>query len=1287
MQKALEAFRLPPDLVSEQGYPRKLKEVFRDSTDLGATANLTESIKEALDQSRTLIVICSERVKTSKWVTAEIEYFQSRGRRQHILPVVIEGVPEEVYPELLISAENNGPLRVGQQDYPLGADLRAQKGASPRKLLRNATVALAAGILQCDYNQLAQRSAVRAAQIRSRLITGAVAIAGVLVSALFYAGYQNIRAEQATTISRANLAQAHFGRGFEAESSRRHTAAKVQFAQALATFETEGSRKKLLDNWFVAKQLWAIDLSSKPAKGSAAAAGSAVITFDRNGRLHAGTADGELKSFSPDGEWLSTVKLPAAVTSLAANPIATVLAVGMSDGTLIILDPQSGERYFTTQFVAPVSALAFNSSGTALTVGPGTGGLRVIDPVNGQLIFRSPGGHHDVPVSSASFEPNGSELIWSMSRSLYRGDIGGAHQAAAWPMQRVTAQDDAISATAWSSGQDPLLAFAGYDGPIQLLRRNAEVNDAQSPILSFSTRRLPVLRELPGHNGNAVSSLAFLPDGVTLVSAGFDGEVRVWNTHTGQLKTVIPAHTGAVTDIALTEDGEYFASVGVDNILKYWRLGSELAWSLSDSSTSTEILNSEVAPGTFDIDEIAIASDDSILFGQRNSTIRRWTNDIAGSSAMVRDSVTRDRYATWFIDATGSRLGVVSRDFGTDLEILGHSAGIVIYDLPGFSSSVNIPVDNISVASWLGKQQVVTGLRSGQVVVRGLSEHNPEIRQLGSRSVPVLAVDATPSGSHVAALWSDGHFTVWEAPDLREVLTQQLTTNPVSQLSISDDGKRLLLTSHGAIGQVSLWGLAEAESIATLSVWARSSAFSRDSQWLAIGSDTGGEVTIYNANTGAEIAVVGIAARRVRALVFNSAGTTLYAAGDNGTLFSIDLNALNDIRSRSADSLLVSAVEESGLTLDGLSHKVSMPLPRRNTSVPTTIDLADLTEFQQFHAQASTAIRRLQSDEHNPGVPDKQQIAAFQKLLEQSDAGQFPAADPAQLALTRSALFVQLGNGLSDQSDTDGALNAYREAMLEAESVFQLRPDQGWPGLWQAFDHHAAELRNNGKNVEAFEVTSRRMAVHRALLQIDSPTAPGYVQLWQQFILAVRSLPDNLRDVRGLALAAEQIDFLRKKIDPAEPKPDTELLQGVAMFCEAAASLALRVERFPVAKANFQYAEQYRASVVRYLAGKQSEEQFSARADWADTLGKLAITAYREVIHQYENPVDQSLSAQKTARQIEYANAVADRASAQWDLIGGSENLDRRLQGFHQEFHQVIPLLRAEIQRLQFENE
>lgn len=152
----LEHFKLPKFADKSAIEKTRIERVFRDKDELPVSDNLSESIREALEKSRYLIVICSKNTPESKWVEREIELFSQMHGRDKILAVLIEGEPEEAFPYALCHETDPVTGEVKEVE-PLAADVRASSKRQQINALKGELLRLVAPILSCKYDDLKQR--------------------------------------------------------------------------------------------------------------------------------------------------------------------------------------------------------------------------------------------------------------------------------------------------------------------------------------------------------------------------------------------------------------------------------------------------------------------------------------------------------------------------------------------------------------------------------------------------------------------------------------------------------------------------------------------------------------------------------------------------------------------------------------------------------------------------------------------------------------------------------------------------------------------------------------------------------------------------------------------------------------------------------------------------------------------------------------------------------------------------------------------------------------------------
>ena len=128
----VETFKVPKELqIDGKQSPFR---VFRDREEL-TTSSLDDSIDEALKSSEYLIVICSKRLPQSSWCNREVEQFIKLNSIDKVIPVLIEGEPQESFPHILQGYEMIETLEDGSTSTKvkeiLAAELRPDEVKTP----------------------------------------------------------------------------------------------------------------------------------------------------------------------------------------------------------------------------------------------------------------------------------------------------------------------------------------------------------------------------------------------------------------------------------------------------------------------------------------------------------------------------------------------------------------------------------------------------------------------------------------------------------------------------------------------------------------------------------------------------------------------------------------------------------------------------------------------------------------------------------------------------------------------------------------------------------------------------------------------------------------------------------------------------------------------------------------------------------------------------------------------------------------------------------------------------
>ncbi|HYI02392.1 toll/interleukin-1 receptor domain-containing protein [Hyalangium sp.] len=147
LQKRLESYRTPRALegrdVGRGRIGRRIGKVFRDRSDLAVVPNLRVGIRDALERSDALIVLCSPSSAASDYVNEEIRLFKELGKGDRIFPVIAAGEPhasrrpgseatQECFPRALVMRlDAQGAVSSDlDPNEPIAADFRKGGGSA-----------------------------------------------------------------------------------------------------------------------------------------------------------------------------------------------------------------------------------------------------------------------------------------------------------------------------------------------------------------------------------------------------------------------------------------------------------------------------------------------------------------------------------------------------------------------------------------------------------------------------------------------------------------------------------------------------------------------------------------------------------------------------------------------------------------------------------------------------------------------------------------------------------------------------------------------------------------------------------------------------------------------------------------------------------------------------------------------------------------------------------------------------------------------------------------------------
>ena len=182
VQRAIENYRLPTAVSKTRSLPKRMRPCFCYLNDINLSEELMMELKQRMEQSEYLIVICSPRSAKSTFVNGGIDYFVQLGRRDRIIPLIVEGVPysgdeaTECFPEALRRhfPKHADPL---QDHQILGVNLNEEGAGSKRWKRQRAVLMVIARMLGLEFENLWNREVKRRKRQRATIIA---IVAGVL---------------------------------------------------------------------------------------------------------------------------------------------------------------------------------------------------------------------------------------------------------------------------------------------------------------------------------------------------------------------------------------------------------------------------------------------------------------------------------------------------------------------------------------------------------------------------------------------------------------------------------------------------------------------------------------------------------------------------------------------------------------------------------------------------------------------------------------------------------------------------------------------------------------------------------------------------------------------------------------------------------------------------------------------------------------------------------------------------------------------------------------------------
>jgi len=297
---------------------------------------------------------------------------------------------------------------------------------------------------------------------------------------------------------------------------------------------------------------------------------------------------------------------------------------------------------------------------------------------------------------------------------------------------------------------------------------------------------------------NRVTSVAFSPDGRSVLSGSGDNIIRLWEVPTGKEPRLLKGHSKRITSIAFSPDGQSVLSVSLDKTIRIW-----------EASTGKEKRMRE--GGMLQSGVIGLGVTSAIFSPNGKSVL----------------SAGPIRAVLWDLQTGG------------EIKTLG--------------SFLTTSADFNSVAFSPDGRSVLSGSLSLRGTVKIWDIATEEVvRTFQGHSDNVSSVAFSPDGRYVLSGSWDNTIRLWEVSTGREIGLLKGHSNRVTSVAFSPDGQYVLSGSWD--NTVRLWEVSTGKAVRTLhghSDKVTSVAFSPDGRYVLSGS-WDGQIKIWNVATGQE---------------------------------------------------------------------------------------------------------------------------------------------------------------------------------------------------------------------------------------------------------------------------------------------------------------------------------------------------------------------------------------------------------------------------------------------------
>jgi len=574
------------------------------------------------------------------------------------------------------------------------------------------------------------------------------------------------------------------------------------------------------------------------------------VAFSPDGRrLVAGTSAGMAPIWDVEtgNELVRLRGHTSCINAALFTPDGQKVVTASCDGTIRLWDAATGSELRTVaDRKAPVHALMLSPDGLLLAAGESHGDTSLITLWNladARLMAEKP--VDNGRVETLSFSADGRRLAAAFnSGAVLFDDVAGG-------LKSVLSISDVGLLSAYLLGDSTLALGMGHQDETGRL----EFRDAAGS---------PLKPEI--QCAGQVRSITAGPDGRTILCACSNGLVEVWDWRGGRLQNTFCGHLGRVACVAVSEDGRWCATAGLDGTARLWSIarpgrslrlpdlnGADQAAFTPDGARLI-VCGGGVARGydtrtwgevfRHDAERIVVPANESVAFfasyNRGEITLRNPATGAAGSTFRVGpDEVApchmaisadgqwllcavRNELASWRL-SHGTQQCLISRDTNSFLCVsasprsgafLSSSAAqreiISLFRDPADKRSTNLrgQSGHIRQCRFSPDGRLVAGACADSSIYLWRTDTTALEASLTGHEAPVNCMAFSAGGRSLASGDDLGVVRLWDLDARHETLVDKVHSGPVRSVAFSPDDTILVTASAPGIngeGEVLVW--------------------------------------------------------------------------------------------------------------------------------------------------------------------------------------------------------------------------------------------------------------------------------------------------------------------------------------------------------------------------------------------------------------------------------------------------------------------------------------------------